>query len=222
MLSDALYPGKHPPGFINKKEAKPVEHIQRLIESFQSQAKEISTSAHHPLNLSDANNALCFLLHRGHVDLFNPKQNLVLNTEHAPFVFGFSRLCSSSPAIALMPSSDAVFSVLPLANACDIVAKKQLWQSLSYLLMYLSSRVYDHSTRLSQMNSYETVRNILLELCEESEELRAETSVLHYIQSRSYLSRSGIMRILSELRAGNYITLQNGTLVDVQTLPKKF
>ncbi len=222
MLSDALYPGKHPPGFINKKETKPVEHIQKLIESFQSQAKEMIITSHHPLNLSEPNSAFCFLLHRGHVNLFNPKRNLVLNTEHAPFVFGFSKLCSSAPSMALIPSSDAAFSVLPLANACDIVAKKQLWQSLSYLLMYISSRVYDHSTRLSQMNSYETVRNILMELCEESEELRAETSVLHYIQSRCYLSRSGIMRILSELRAGNYITIQDGTLVDVHTLPKKF
>ena len=42
-----------------------------------------------------------------------------------------------------------------------------------------------------------------------------------YIKSRTYLSRSGVMRILAELRTGNYITMERGVLIDIHHLPRK-
>ncbi|WP_190324619.1 helix-turn-helix domain-containing protein, partial [Enterobacter ludwigii] len=36
------------------------------------------------------------------------------------------------------------------------------------------------------------------------------------------LSRSGIMRILAELRTGKYITMDRGVLIEVNHLPRKY
>ncbi|HDR2347354.1 helix-turn-helix domain-containing protein, partial [Enterobacter kobei] len=52
--------------------------------------------------------------------------------------------------------------------------------------------------------------------------IRLNTTAAAYIKSRTYLSRSGIMRILSELRTGKYITMERGVLLDIHHLPRKY
>ncbi|MEH9277909.1 helix-turn-helix domain-containing protein, partial [Klebsiella quasipneumoniae] len=52
--------------------------------------------------------------------------------------------------------------------------------------------------------------------------IRQQITAAAYIKSRTYLSRSGIMRILAELRTGNYITMERGILLDINHLPRKY
>ena len=55
---------------------------------------------------------------------------------------------------------------------------------------------------------------------QEPDAIRLNTTAAAYIKSRTYLSRSGIMRILSELRTGKYITMERGVLLDIHHLPR--
>lgn len=75
---------------------------------------------------------------------------------------------------------------------------------------------------IAQLSSYEIIRLQLLELMQEPERLRLNVTAANYIQNRTYLSRSGIMRILSQLRDAQCITLQRGVLLEVHSLPPKF
>ncbi|WP_449549072.1 helix-turn-helix domain-containing protein [Lelliottia amnigena] len=51
--------------------------------------------------------------------------------------------------------------------------------------------------------------------------MRHAESTYNYIQNRCLLSRSGIMSVLSSLRAGGHIELENGKLVKINYLPDK-
>ena len=65
-------------------------------------------------------------------------------------------------------------------------------------------------------------RKRLVELMQEPEAIRQNITAAAYIKSRTYLSRSGIMRILAELRTGKYITMERGVLVEIHHLPRKY
>lgn len=56
----------------------------------------------------------------------------------------------------------------------------------------------------------------------ESEELRLATNTCDYIQEKTLLSRSGIMKMLSELKHGEHIELQRGVLLTIHNLPAKY
>ncbi|MCF8581538.1 helix-turn-helix domain-containing protein [Enterobacter ludwigii] len=206
----------------NHKECKPDNHIQNIINALEPSAIKPAVLKSAPLNFSGSHQRLCTLLHKGHVDLCRQSDGLVLNTERAPFIFGLANLSITESRLILVPSPDTVISVIPLEKAFEITTQKNLWESVAHLLVYISNRIYEHCTRMSQINSYETVRTLLHELLEEPEEIRNSVSALHYIRSRSFLSRSGIMKILSELRMGAYIHLSAGKLMSINSLPKKF
>ena len=85
-----------------------------------------------------------------------------------------------------------------------------------------SSRVYEHCAQISQMSAYDIIRFQLVELMQEPEAIRQSITAAAYIKSRTYLSRSGIMRILAELRTGKYITMERGVLIEIHHLPRKY
>jgi hypothetical protein len=85
--------------------------------------------------------------------------------------------------------------------------------AFSNLLIYTASRVYEHCAQISQMSAYDIIRFQLVELMQEPEAIRLNMTAAAYIKSRTYLSRSGIMRILAELRTGKYITMERGVLM---------
>lgn len=201
---------------------KPVKYIQNLIGILHPLARPLKRQADHSLNAIDFDKRQCFLLHSGYVSLCRQSDGLVLNSECAPFIFGFSDLYQTTQNLTVYPGPKAQLSTLSLQNAWDVVEQENQWESLAKLLMFISGRIYDHCTRTSQVTSYETIRALLQELSAEPEGLRRSTPVLQYIQSRCFLSRSGIMSTLSQLRIGNYITIKNGRLEEIRFLPAKF
>jgi hypothetical protein len=56
----------------------------------------------------------------------------------------------------------------------------------------------------------------------ESEELRLATNACDYVQEKTLLSRSGIMKMLSDLKRGGHIEVERGVLIAVNKLPVKY
>ncbi|NDO83581.1 hypothetical protein CJP72_23355 [Citrobacter sp. NCU1] len=201
---------------------KPEQSIQQLLSALNSQATPLLTRRGTLLQYVTDETTYCYLLHKGHVVINRTKDGLSLNTETAPFTFGFSMLPPSPCQLTLCTSEDAVLSRLPLDQAVEIIQQQALWELLYHVMAYISSRIFTHCTRLSQPGAYDTIRYLLFELSLESEEFRESVSAVKYIQSRCFLSRSGIMAVLSTLRRGNYIEIINGKLISINYLPTKF
>ncbi|WP_374708446.1 helix-turn-helix domain-containing protein [Buttiauxella selenatireducens] len=90
------------------------------------------------------------------------------------------------------------------------------------MLMMTVTRFIDYQKETVGISNYELICNLLNSLNNETFEIRATTTALEYIKSRSMLSRSGIMKTLSGLKTGGYITTNKGLLVKLNVLPKRF
>ncbi|OUG65079.1 winged helix-turn-helix transcriptional regulator, partial [Klebsiella variicola] len=163
----------------------------------------------------------CFLLLQGSVALHRRGDGIVLNSESAPFILGVSSQFSSEHLYVRALETSEIARV-PLDCFNHIVAHLDLWEHFSKLLIYTASRVYEHCAQISQMSAYDIIRFQLVELMQEPDAIRQKITAAAYIKSRTYLSRSGIMRILAELRTGKYITMERGILLDINHLPRKY
>jgi len=210
----------HPTLFSSSLE-KPQDHILNLIKTLSPHAQVVPADKLSTLDFVRTNTKQCYLLEEGHVIINRRDDGITLNTESAPFVFGFTLNSKLHPRLCIRPSPDAVLRRLSLESAMHIVEEESLWEPLTQLLIFISARLFRHCTRLSQSGMYETVRSLLIELINESPKIRYAESTYNYIQNRCLLSRSGIMSILSSLRTGGHIELENGKLVKINYLPDK-
>lgn len=201
---------------------KPILDIEKIVEQLSPFGSVFKANKGEILRYHSGKNRICYLLLEGSVTLNRRGDGMVLNSEQSKFILGVSNQFSHSENLYIRINENAVLSRLPLERFNLLIESFGLWESLCKLLVYTASRVYEHCTLISQMSSYEIIRYQLMELMNESERIRGNITAANYIKSRTYLSRSGIMRILAELRDAGFIQLNRGILVMINDLPIKF
>ncbi|EIV5393484.1 helix-turn-helix domain-containing protein [Klebsiella pneumoniae] len=202
-------------------ELKPFRHIEALIKHVLPAAERVVIGRGDVVHYYKDDIRQCFLLLQGSVALHRRGDGIVLNSESAPFILGVSSQFSSEHLYVRALETSEIARV-PLDCFNHIVAQLDLWEHFSKLLIYTASRVYEHCAQISQMSAYDIIRFQLVELMQEPDAIRQIITAAAYIKSRTYLSRSGIMRILAELRTGKYITMERGILLDINHLPRKY
>lgn len=200
---------------------KPFIHIDTLIKSVLPAANRMIICRGETVHYYKDDVRQCFLLLQGSVALHRRGDGIVLNSESAPFILGVSSQFSSEH-LYVRALETAEIARVPLETYNQIVSQQDLWEHFAKLLIYTASRVYEHCAQISQMSAYDIIRFQLVELMQEPDAIRKNTTAAAYIKSRTYLSRSGIMRILAELRTGKYITMARGVLLDIHHLPRKY
>ncbi|HFN0851252.1 TPA: helix-turn-helix domain-containing protein [Klebsiella variicola subsp. variicola] len=200
---------------------KPFRHIEALIKHVLPAAEIVVIGRGDVVHYYKDDIRQCFLLLQGSVALHRRGDGIVLNSESAPFILGVSSQFSSEHLYVRALETSEIARV-PLDCFNHIVAHLDLWEHFSKLLIYTASRVYEHCAQISQMSAYDIIRFQLVELMQEPDAIRQKITAAAYIKSRTYLSRSGIMRILAELRTGKYITMERGILLDINHLPRKY
>ena len=202
-------------------ELKPFRHIETLIKHVLPATERVVIGRGDVVHYYKDDIRQCFLLLQGSVALHRRGDGIVLNSESAPFILGVSSQFSSEHLYVRALETSEIARV-PLDCFNHIVAQLDLWEHFSKLLIYTASRVYEHCAQISQMSAYDIIRFQLVELMQEPDAIRQKITAAAYIKSRTYLSRSGIMRILAELRTGKYITMERGILLDINHLPRKY
>lgn len=202
-------------------ELKPFAHIDKLIAHLAPFAERVIISQGDIVHYHEGDIRQCFLLLQGSVALHRRGDGIVLNSESSPFLLGISNQFSTDHLyVRALETSEIAQVSLECFN--QVIANDNLWQHFAKVLVYTASRVYEHCAQISQMSAYDIIRFQLVELLQEKEAVRLNITAAAYIKSRTYLSRSGIMRILSELRTGGYISMVRGVLLDIHHLPKKY
>ncbi|MDM2734932.1 helix-turn-helix domain-containing protein [Citrobacter sp. Ct235] len=201
---------------------KPEAEIDKIIEQISPFATSFKCARGEILRFYTGNKRTCYLLHQGGVTLNRRGDGMILNSENATFILGVSNPFSQSENLYVRVTENALISQLPLERFNLLIERNLLWESMCKFLLYTVSRVYEHCTLISQMSSYEIIRFQLQELMSEPDQIRSSITAANYIKGRTYLSRSGIMRILADLRDAGYIELNRGVLVTIKHLPKKY
>ncbi|EOT5387572.1 helix-turn-helix domain-containing protein [Klebsiella oxytoca] len=202
---------------------KPTSHIENLITHLKPGSNIFETHPRQKINYESDSSRKCYLLLSGSIALFRTRDGFMMNSESAPYVFGLSNQLAAADYLYMQTMEPSRIASLSLFTANTIIAEKDLWESLAHLLIYTAGRVYDHCTRISAPSSYAIIRSQLYELMQESAEIRQSITAANYIQSRTFLSRSSIMKILAELKKGSYITTERGILLQIkQGIPLKY
>lgn len=201
---------------------KPTADIERLMMHLNPELNNIKTYNNQIINYNTNKVRQCFLLHKGSVSLYRMVDGMVLNTESAPYVFGMSTQLTHADYLYIRVHDAAEISMLSIDRANEIIEEHNLWKNLAYLLIYTATRVYDHCTKISALTSYDVIRYQIYELMSETESVRRSVTIVKYVQDRTFLSRSGIMKILAELKKGDYIVTDKGMLVHINHIPLKY
>lgn len=94
----------------------------------------------------------------------------------------------------------------------------------SRIMTYLAARLIHIYYERNSDSGYSTIRHMLHRYLYKSEEntIHGE-GIAMFILKRTRLSRSYVFQILSGLKTGGYITVQNGKLISInKALPRKF
>jgi CRP-like cAMP-binding protein len=197
---------------------KPENDIKNIIEALAPFAHQFTASRGEILRFTVNGKKMCYLLHSGSINIIRRGDGMVLHSEQAPAMFGMTSLITVADNLYLRVMEDVQISRLSLERFNLVIESFNLWENLCKALIYSISIVFDHCSRVAQMSSHELITFQLKELMKESERVRLTVTAANYISSRTYLSRSNIMRILAELRDSGLITLHRGILINMQNI----
>ena len=201
---------------------KPLADIETLMSYLCPFSNILETTKGQQLNYMAGSQPHCFLLRKGSVLLYRKIDGMVLNSESAPYIFGLSTQLTEPDYLFIRINDGSEVSYLPLEEANKIIERENLWKNMAWMLIYSATRVYDHCAKISALSSYEIICYQLYELMYETEELRNSISTVSYVMNRTFLSRSSIMKILAQLKTGNYITMEKGILKAINNIPSRY
>ncbi|HBE9178834.1 TPA: helix-turn-helix domain-containing protein [Serratia fonticola] len=204
------------------EQTKALAAVEEVLTSMKSiaQIKQGRTGQRFYLEQNDQR--VCFLLYGGTCIAKRTQDSLVLSTIRSPSIVGLQDVFHVKSDVHLLAIGDVEYGILSVEDFFCHVESKNLWKNICLMLMLSATRFSEYQRETVGISNYELICNFLTSLSIESFEIRATTTALEYIQERSLLSRSGIMKTLSSLKAGGYIDIKNGLLIKINSLPKKF
>ncbi|WP_260515794.1 helix-turn-helix domain-containing protein [Serratia fonticola] len=204
------------------EQTKALTAVEEILASMKSiaQIKQGRTGQRFYLEQNDKR--VCFLLYSGTCIAKRTQDSLVLSTIRSPSIVGLQDVFHAKSDVHLLAIGDVEYGILPVDDFFCHAENKNLWKNICFMLMLSATRFSEYQCETVGISNYELICNLLTSLSVEDFEIRATTTALEYIQERSLLSRSGIMKTLASLKAGGYIDIKNGLLIKINALPKKF
>ena len=200
---------------------KPVKHIQNIIDYTSPYSSSLLVPRGGILDYMSDNIQHCYFLLEGSITLNRRWDGMVLNSQQYPFISGVSHQLSCGDNLYVRTAESSRLCKMPLERFNLLIEKYALWESFCYLLIYTTSSIYEQCSAVSQMSSSEIVMYHLRQLMLEPSRIRNSMTAAGYIMDKTLLSRSGIMRILRQLREAKCIILERGILVGINHLPTK-
>lgn len=195
----------------------------KLMDVLLPHATEHTYPPRQKLHLQVNGVSTCYLLLEGTVEFHRSPDGLMLTSVYAPAIIGITNLYLPAIRDSWIETLETCrIAPIELDRAYDILRQNDLMETLVSHISSVFGKVYNHNQQNSAPSAYEIIRYQLLELMTETEEFRASTTVEKYIRAKTNLSRSGILKILAELKTGGYVEMTEGRLIKVNKLPAKY
>lgn len=199
-----------------KPMVKPVEVIERLLSILLPASDLLATTERNTLNMTNKEHALTvIILVEGEIDIFRTSDSVLLCRGQAPLILGLQGSPFRYEMYHFNRLNNSVIRHLTLSNAIDLIAKHHAFQDfLDYQMFLNDCQVHRNSLHISK-TAYETICVLLRELISIDFNKRLNISVANFILARSNLARSGVMKILADLRKGEYVEIRRGKLINI-------
>lgn len=197
-------------------------YAQELITHLQPYSVTLKTGRGKQFDLLVNHRSMCYLVIEGTIAIYRRSDNMLLSTAKAPVVLGVANLTDVFFDDYLKTVTPCLIGTLPTDQLNEIIKDKALWGLISKHLMFMYNRLYNNIMPRGAPTAYEMIRQQLMLLMNEDESFRRSITVERYIRDKTQLSRSGVMRILADLKAGGYVEMEGGKLIKINKLPAKY
>lgn len=203
--------------------------LAALREKLLQVSTPFSLAVNQRYNLSpDPDNSGIILMDQGIFSIGHVEDDFYTGTMFSPSIVGFIDAYSLYYNVELRPrhfiyADTACTGFFIKTN--DFLSKADefdLWHDVSRILAHRLMVLAAYEREHLGVDAYAKIRSLLNELWLYPEEYRSDINVSSFLQRRSGLSRSQIMRVLSELRKGGYLEITLGKLKNMSKLPSGF
>ncbi|MFT2927391.1 helix-turn-helix domain-containing protein [Enterobacter sp. HK-058-C-ECC] len=207
---------------LPEKSQRGSPYAQELISHLLSDCTTRHIARGERLDLQVNGQGMCYLILEGTVAIYRKSDDRMLSTARSPAIFGIANLTDIYFNDYLKTVSPCLIGTLTTERVNAIIQEKALWGLLSQQLMFVYSRLYNNVMPQGAPTAYEMIRQQLIKLMDEDESYRGSVTAERYIREKTQLSRSGVMRILADLKTGGFIEMEEGRLIKINKLPAKY
>lgn len=165
----------------------------------------------------------CYFIRSGAISMYRQPDDILIELFDAPTLRGAIHISENTHSVyvfkTIVPSEIAI---IDREDLFTLLTRHQLWELFARHQLAISSMVIEKIFKLTTPTTYDVVRHQLYELINLPEEIRETILAESYIRSKTRLSRSGIMRIFSDLKDGGHIEIVKGILKKVHQLPENY
>ncbi|MBK5143080.1 helix-turn-helix domain-containing protein [Budviciaceae bacterium BWR-B9] len=195
-------------------------HLQRLIDAFarSDKIKKVTVARGNTYIMSDE---IC-CIRKGIFSVYMNQGERLLSYGEGQAIIGLTNFYSEPVHFYIKPGQTSTLFTLTTEEARQIIKTENLSQSIGYILANNTNAFFQMYEKVISPNNYTFIRLMLMDLDQATDAIKASVTVASYIIKRSGLSRSYVMLVLSELRKGGYINMNDGKLTSITSLPERF
>lgn len=192
---------------------KPQEIIINMMEIFSKFSQPLlSRYGDDEISLMDDKADLrVIFIREGCIDIWRNHDQLLVATAIGPAILGLQGSVFRYQTHTFKRQKNVDIHFLPLTTALDIIKEYDLFEDVLTYQAYMNDRQTYRDFLMINSSAYSIICMLLTEISTYPH--HKEISVAQYISMRTRLARSGIMKILSDLRFGGFIEMEKGKLI---------
>ena len=135
---------------------------------------------------------------------------------------GVSAIYNNATYMYGLARTPTVIRTIKKADFERLISENNLWPELTQMLVWYITLLSKRDDVLVARSAYSVVREFLLEINDLIVQHKRDVNVYDYIQEYTNLARSTIIKILSDLKKGQYIVVEKGRLITINNLPERY
>ncbi|MFY9997699.1 MAG: helix-turn-helix domain-containing protein [Leclercia sp.] len=158
----------------------------------------------------------------GEVEIRRVSDELSMFTMRSQGFLGVSSIYNNAAYMYGLARTPTVIRTIKKTDFERLIGEKNLWAEFTQVLVWYISILSKRDDVLVARSAYSVVREFLIEINELIVLHKREVNVYDYIQEYTNLARSTIIKILSDLKKGQYIVVEKGKLITINSLPERY
>ncbi|MGL4725182.1 MAG: helix-turn-helix domain-containing protein [Scandinavium sp.] len=206
---------------------KPLAAITRIIDQLSGNTTTMNFPSGKRIDPVIGGVRHIIFLMSGNLSVFRTSDNLAMGCTSAPTLLGLADGYAEEQSMAagtdtwLISDTRCQCKFIPVSLFMQKSEELGLWRDISTVLAHRIIAMTMRDKYMVGQDAYGKIRVLLLEIWSLPQEVRCEINIQRFIQQRTGLSRSGILKILTELRTGGYIKTLHGRLMALGELPQR-
>ncbi|MBK5071725.1 helix-turn-helix domain-containing protein [Budviciaceae bacterium CWB-B4] len=205
---------------MNKPSDEFKTHIKILLDAF------LKSDSIEEITIKKGNKypivARIFCIQKGVFSVYMNREDRLLSYVEGPAILGLAYLYTPTANHYMKANETSTILTLPTREAHKIIKEENLYESFICIQSHNVALIFEMYERTITSSNYAFIRALLIDLDQNSNAVKESVTVASYIIKRSGLSRSYVMLVLSELRKGDYIRMEDGKLTGITSLPERF